>query len=328
MHALAALLRPAIKAPPGRLLVWGDWSAVEARGMPWLADCQWKLDLYRQGVDVYRVNAQDIFGVEPEEATDGERQIGKVSELSLQFGGAKGALKAMARGYGITLRDGQAEGIVLAWREANRWAATYSYGLYNAFLVACLEGEASYGPVTYRQIDPVLPGTVSMACDLPGGTTLYYHGVKGHVGLRHPSLRKSVHVSIGDGTSGYNGEDIDGWETEVVFSKTLPAGFRIERIWHGLFAENTTQALCAGLLRDCLDRVERRLGYSHLSPGRSRDTGMFIVGHTHDEIIVECDEPFAPRAAEVLREEMRRVPEWLPGFPLDCSVTTANRYGK
>jgi len=319
MHALAALLRPAIKAPPGRKLIWGDWAAVEARGMPWLADCQWKLDLYRHGADVYRINAEDIFGVPAAEATDDQRQIGKVAELSLQFGGAKGALKAMGRGYGITLRDGQAEDIVLAWREANRWAATYSYGLYYAFLTACLAGEASYGPITYRQIDPILPGTVSMACDLPGGTSLYYHGVKGHIGLRHPSLRKSVHVSIGDGTAGYNGEDFDGWETEVVFTKTLPAGFRIERIWHGLFAENTTQALCAALLRDCLGRTEVRMG-----PGED----MLIIGHTHDEIIEEASERGADIAARILQEEMRRVPKWLPGFPLDCTVTVADRYGK
>jgi len=319
MHALAALLRPAIKAPPGRKLIWGDWAAVEARGMPWLADCQWKLDLYREGVDVYRVNAQDIFAVEPDEATDQQRQIGKVAELSLQFGGAKGALKAMGRGYGITLRDGQAEEIVLAWRAANPWAAEYSYGLYYAFLRACLDGEASHGPVTYRQIDPILPGTVSMACDLPGGTSLYYHGIKGHIGLRDPGLRRSIHVSIGDGTAGYNGEDFDGWETEVVFSKTLPAGFRTERIWHGLFAENTTQALCAALLRDCLGRVEVRMG-----PGED----MLIIGHTHDEIIVEASERGADIAARILQEEMRRVPKWLPGFPLDCTVTVADRYGK
>ena len=317
MHVLASLLRPTIACRPGKVLVWGDWAAVEARGMPWLAGCRWKLDLYRKGVDVYRVNAQNIFGVAPADATDHQRQIGKVSELSLQFGGAKGALKAMARGYSISLKDSEAEGIVQAWREANRWAAEYSYGLYKAFVVACLGEDTTVGKIHYRQIVPLLAGTVSIACDLPGGTTLYYHGVKGHVGLKHKGMGRTLHVSIGNGEAGWQGEEIDTWETEIVFTKTLPAGFRIERIWHGLFAENTTQALCAALLRDCLRRVELALV-----------DGARVIGHTHDEIIVECDEKAAGSAEQVLRDEMKRVPEWLPGFPLDCSVTTAPRYGK
>jgi DNA polymerase len=321
MHVLASLLRPTIKAPKGKVLVWGDWSAVEARGMPWLARCRWKLDLYRKGVDVYRVNAENIFGVKAEDATDHQRQIGKVSELSLQFGGANGALKSMARNYGIGLRDSEAESIVTAWRNANRWAAEYSYGLYKAFVAACLGVDTTLLGITYRQIIPILPGTVSIACDLPGGTTLYYHGVKGHIALASPTMPgRFALVSVGDGDAGYDGEAINTWETEIVFTKTLPAGFRIERIWHGLFAENTTQALCAALLRDCVDRVNDKL-----LAWRGR---IDVIGHTHDEIILEADEAVADVAAGLLSEEMKRVPKWLPGFPLDCSVTTADRYGK
>ena len=284
--------------------------------MPWLAGCQWKLDLYRRGIDVYRVNAESIFSVKAAEATDSQRQIGKVAELSLQFGGAVGALKAMGRNYGVTLAESEAEVIVQAWRADNTWAAKYSQGLYRAFMITALGTDTGF----YRQIVPMLPGTVSIACDLPGGTTLYYHGVKGHIALRSPTMNgRFALVSIGDGNanSGWDGEEINSWDTEVVFTKTLPAGFRIERIWHGLFAENTTQALCAALLRDCLGRVESAL-----------IDGARVIGHTHDEIIVECDEATAGSAAQVLSDEMRRVPEWLPGFPLDCSVTSAPRYGK
>ena len=34
---LAKLIRPTFIAPMGKLLVWGDWSAIEARVTPWLA---------------------------------------------------------------------------------------------------------------------------------------------------------------------------------------------------------------------------------------------------------------------------------------------------
>jgi DNA polymerase bacteriophage-type len=324
MHVLASLLRPTIKAPEGKVLVWGDWAAVEARGMPWLAGCQWKLDLYRRGVDVYRDNAQSIFSVDAAEANDTQRQIGKVAELSLQFGGAKGALKAMARNYGIALPPGMDESIVYAWRASNKWAAEYSFGLYRAFLQACMGEDSCHGKVSYRQILPMLPGTVSVACDLPGGTTLYYHGIKGHIAVDHPTIRRPIMLSIGDGDAGFPEEPLNLWETEVVFTKTLPAGFRTERIWHGLFAENTTQALCAALLRDCVRRVEDRLDVRQFTT-----TGRIeVIGHTHDEIILECEAGVADTASLVLQEEMRLVPKWLDGFPLDCSVTSAQRYGK
>jgi DNA polymerase I-like protein with 3'-5' exonuclease and polymerase domains len=53
-----------------------------------------------------------------------------------------------------------------------------------------------------------------------------------------------------------------------------------------------------------------------------------LVGHTHDEIIIECDKHMAEMVGDVLRQEMEAVPEWLPGFPLDCEISTADRYGK
>src|SRR5215472_19103530 len=34
---LALLVRPALIAAPGKVLVWSDWNAIEARIMPWLA---------------------------------------------------------------------------------------------------------------------------------------------------------------------------------------------------------------------------------------------------------------------------------------------------
>lgn len=319
MHVLAALLRPTVMASAARVLVWGDWSAVEARGMPWLAGCEWKLDLHRRNVDVYKRNARDIFGTPEDEVEDHERQVGKVSELSLQFGGARGALKAMARGYGITLDNAAADVVVARWRAANKWAMQFSTALYQAFMHTAIGVDTAVGPVSYRQIDPLLPGTVSIACDLPGGTTLYYHGVRGTVVMEHPvgQIKREVSADIGDSLDVF---PVNSWDTDVKFVKTMPGGFRTDRIWHGLLAENVTQAICAALLRDCLRRVEMALAKV------SRD--MHIVGHTHDEIILEVPLGRVKQAITILNREMRRVPEWLPGFPLACEVKSGPRYVK
>ena len=318
MAALASLLRPTIMAPAGRVLVWGDWSSVEARGMPWLAGHQPKLDMYRNGTDVYRVNAQDIFGTPYADVPGDQRQIGKVAELSLQFGGARGALKAMARGYGIGLTDGKADDIVQGWRRANAWAMRFSTALYQAFMMTVLGTDTAHGPVSYRQINPMLLDSVSVACDLPDGTTLYYHGIRGEIGTR--SGIRGRRYAIVDGMDGWDGHAVDSWETDVTFQKALPGGFRTERIWHGLLAENVTQAICAGLLRDCLGRVERALAAARIDA--------FVVGHTHDELILEAAVKHAARARNTLTREMVRVPKWMSGFPLGCDVKSGPRYTK
>ena len=47
---LSMLIRPTFIAPAGKVLVWGDWSAIEARVLPWLTqdpDANKVLDIFR-----------------------------------------------------------------------------------------------------------------------------------------------------------------------------------------------------------------------------------------------------------------------------------------
>jgi len=338
MHVLASLLRPAIKAPEGRRLVWGDWSAVEARGMPWLAGCEWKLDLYRKDIDVYRVNAEQIFGVPYAAVTDKQRQVGKVAELSLQFGGAVGALKAMARNYGIGFTDGEALDVVCRWREANTWAARFSYGLKEAYDGATDEGcPQSFSGITYTPVEDDYY-CCTVVCTLPDGTQLFYPGNE-TLRLLGPAdkddkrwpmgwlprlqERRRALVQTGPGHKDVRMVQLRASNMPEDGTKFLKAGaahYRSERVWHGLLAENVTQAICAALLRDCLRRVETALVGAKLDA--------FLIGHTHDEILLEASARDAPRAEKLLAREMCSVPKWLAGFPLAAEVKTAQRYGK
>ena len=67
---LALLVRPALVAAPGKVFVWSDWSAIEARITPWLAaspDAERVLDIFRANdrdptrPDIYTVAAADIL---------------------------------------------------------------------------------------------------------------------------------------------------------------------------------------------------------------------------------------------------------------------------
>ena len=54
----------------------------------------------------------------------------------------------------------------------------------------------------------------------------------------------------------------------------------------------------------------------------------WLVGHTHDELLLEVPEAEADRALALLLEEMRRVPTWAEGMPLDASHWTGTFYRK
>lgn len=99
---LGMLIRPSFVAAEGKVFVWGDWSAIEARVLPWLANSRGgerKLDIFRRSdadpkaPDIYEITAGELLGVDPKDVTKPQRQShGKVPELSLGFGGAVGAL--------------------------------------------------------------------------------------------------------------------------------------------------------------------------------------------------------------------------------------------
>ena len=100
---LALLVRPALIAGPGKVFVWSDWSAIEARITPWLAaspEADEVLAIFRASdadparPDIYAVAAADILGKGAETVTRTERGIGKVATLALGFGGSVGACKA------------------------------------------------------------------------------------------------------------------------------------------------------------------------------------------------------------------------------------------
>src|SRR6516164_2661818 len=131
---LALIVRPALIAEPGKLFVWSDWSAIEARITPWLAaseDAERVLDIFRANdrdpslPDNYTIAAADVFHKDVYAATKPERQVGKVVVLACGFGGGIGALLAMALSYRIHLEDAEARRIVDAWREANPWAREF-----------------------------------------------------------------------------------------------------------------------------------------------------------------------------------------------------------
>lgn len=105
---VASCVRGALTAPPGKKLVWSDLSNIEGRKAAWMAGEVWKLQAFREfdagiGEDLYKIAYAKSFATTPESVDDYQRQIGKVQELMLQYGGGVGAFITGADTYGIDL---------------------------------------------------------------------------------------------------------------------------------------------------------------------------------------------------------------------------------
>ena len=225
---LKGMLRPAMMPSPGKVLAAADWSAIEARVNPWLSgNGDAKLELFRTGQDVYKVNAAATFRVSVDEVTKDQRQVGKVQELACGFAGGVGAFAAMGRVYGVHLPESEARRMVDAWRRANPWALPFWQALENAYTRAMRNRghEFSAGLITY----------------LFDGTHLWYALPSGRV-LCYPFAKLEA----------------DG----VTYAKASwkPAADATEwpraRLWRGLACENVTQAAAHDLLRASLRRLE------------------------------------------------------------------------
>ena len=287
---MARLLRAMITHDDG--LYWVDWSSIEGRVAPWLSvtpSGDRKLDLFKQGKDIYVVTAADMFSVTEDSVDATFRQSGKIAELSLQFGGGHNALIGMAKNYGVTFEEHEARDIVIKWRRANPWAeqiwAEYDHAISNA--VRNLGQDFPAGRVTYHC------DANNLWCQLPSERLLAY-----------PKPRFEPYETPW-------GEERIGATFQTHFKPA--AGEEPLRIHArgALLFQNSVQAVAADVLREALLLAD--------------DAGLDIVGHVHDEVIgVGSHED-----GERLNEIMRSVPWWAAGLPLNTGgVSTGKRYGK
>jgi DNA polymerase len=322
---LSMLVRPAFIAPPGKTLVWGDWSNIEARVLPWLAaspGAMKQLEVFeasdhdKSKPDVYVYNAAQLLAVDAQEMWDayqagekwaksGRQSHGKVPVLSLGFGGGSGALMKMAVNYHVHLDEAAAVAMVEGWRGANPWAKEFwgvyqenddgsirrASGLWGAVNLAIRNPGDIYpaGRVAYVYDRDYMGGT--LFCALPCGRLLSYPDIK----LRTRRFKDKV-----------TGEQVE--KTALWYKK----GYGWSALWHGKCAENITQAVAGSVLRETLVAHDSTWGEKFM-----------IVGHTHDEVVTEVDdnEENVAHASGVLKSVMEYRPEWRLDLPLAAEIT-------
>ena len=227
---LKGMLRPALMPAAGNVLVVADWSAIEGRVNPWLSNCpsgEAKLNVFRSGLDPYKVNATSTFGVAYDAVTDMQRQVGKVQELALGFLGGAGSFETFGRIYGVRMTAGEIARAISTWRRANPWAMKHGQDL-----------EAAYTRALRHKGHECHAGRV---CYLYDGQHLWYSLPSGRV-LCYPFARLE-----NDGVSYAKAS----WKPAADATEWPRA-----RLWRGLAVENITQATANDILRHSLRQLE------------------------------------------------------------------------
>lgn len=117
---LSQLVRTALVPPVNGKYCVADFSAIEARVISWIADEEWRLDVFRGDGKIYEATASRMFGIPVAMVTKDSdyRKKGKVSELALGYAGGLGAMKRMG-GEAMGLTDREMLDSITSWRDAN-----------------------------------------------------------------------------------------------------------------------------------------------------------------------------------------------------------------
>ncbi len=187
---LSELIRTAFIPKPGYKYIVADFSAIEARVLSFLAGEQWRIDVFKEGKDIYCASASQMFGVPVEKhGINGHlRQKGKIAELALGYGGSVGALKAMGA-LDMGLKEDELQPLVNAWRDANPNITSFWWDIDAAVKKAVMYKTATeaHGFRFYYQ-------SGMLFIDLPSGRRLSY--VKPKMGVNRFGLESVTYEGI------------------------------------------------------------------------------------------------------------------------------------
>ena len=79
-------VREAFVAPPGRVIASADYSQIELRIMAHISGDESLLSAFRDGLDVHRATAAEVFGVAVDQVTSEQRRYAKVINFGLIYG--------------------------------------------------------------------------------------------------------------------------------------------------------------------------------------------------------------------------------------------------
>lgn len=353
----ASTVRSCIIPEAGHKFVVADYSNVEGRGLAWLAGEDDLIEVFVNGVDVYKKLASTVFNVAYEAVTKDQRQIAKAMVLGLGYAGGVGAFVTFAKNLGLDLND-MANTLDGTFPD-HIWAATargYEWARIQEAKRPPRPGEKDDRPSyildkkvwrtcdalkrMYREANPAI---VQFWRDIEDAAmaAIRNPGKEFTAGPRGVKFSRNVETDN-------NGNKVAGWWLRM----TLPSGRVMSYPGVGLSVSKETDedgkvSTNVRIKYQGENQLTRQWGFQYTYSGKlvenctqalCRDllanallnveaNGYPIVLHVHDEII--CETPDLPEynVAE-LERLMCELPEWAEGFPLVAEGQELKRYAK
>jgi DNA polymerase len=292
MSELSSLVRSAIKAPDGKTFVDVDFSSIENRVGVYLAGQKDKVELFRKGLDEYKVfAAESLYHVPYEAVTKDQRQISKSAVLGAMFGqGAKGLVK-YAEGMGVKLSEREAKNAVDNYRS--------SYAKVKNLWALC--ETAAIDAVQNPGVGYAAGSKIKMKCakealwmQLPSGRLICW---------QRPQLELLT----------------TPWGSEKL-GVTVHSQSTYTRQWtrNPLIGSSIFQSAVQGTARDFLADATLNI----------TKAGYEVINLIHDEVLLLTDEVGSDAALADVLKIMTTPPAWASDFPLAAEGWVSKRYKK
>lgn len=322
----AGLLRKALRAPPGKVVVVSDASQIEARLVVWQAGQENVLGAFAQGRDVYSEMASVIFGRHVDRKKNPDDYIpgflGKCVVLGAGYG--MGHIK-----FGMTVYGGMLGGPKVLFDDAMVEQLNVNVNEYARYVTkyqdmqerlaeskpASVDAEAWLKHMacskkiidTFRENNRAIPEYWKLGDDM---LNAMYLGTGEKIGLFKTEKNKLL---LPNGMWLHFKElekDADGF---TCLRKKEGRVKRV-RVYGGSVVENLSQALAGAYVKEAMVRM-------HLK-------GYRPILQVHDEVVVLADSDDAENALRVVNECMETVPSWAVGLPLAAEGDFAASYGE
>jgi DNA polymerase I - 3''-5'' exonuclease and polymerase domains len=300
---ILSMLRSMLTARLDHELIAGDFSAIEARVLNWLAGQEDVCEAFRQydraekkdkpKWDPYRRMAVRMGRApSPELVTYEGRQAGKAAELGCGFGmGGEKFVSAAWTVYQVRVTREEANEAVRIYRETHPRVKAMWYDTENA----CIRAVQRPGEVQVfggrRNLKAVVAGAY-LYIILPSGRPLMYAA---------PSIEPRMTPW------GELKDSLHFWGVDPFSKQWTQLG-----AYGGLLVENIVQAVARDLIAEALLRLEA--------------AGYLPVLSVHDEAV--CEVPVGFGSVQDFERLMSEVPTWAEGCPVAAEAWRGFRYRK
>lgn len=323
MELISSALRGCIVAPEGKKLVVSDLSNIEGRALVWLSGEEWKLQAFRDydagtGHDLYMLAYARAFNISPDNVDKIQRQIGKVMELGLGFGGGVAAFLTFALVYGLDL-DGLAKAALpnvpaSIQREAQSWYKASvkqkrTYGLSEQVFIAC--------DSLKRMWRNAHPKTVSFWYEIEDTVRRAIAAPRQTFTCRKLKIRRDgswLRIQLPSGRAVcYPGIRIDEGKISYMGINSYSRKWQRLKTYGGKLTENVTQAAARDVMANNMPLIEA--------------SGYEITLTVHDEVLTEAPDT-EQFTSDKLSELLATNPEWALDLPLSAGGFEAYHYRK